>query len=98
MKDTMLLTFSAQIRQYSDTLFIGWIDKIKGLVVEASSKEEVKQELLISLKVKIAYDYGFEISKIDHKVAETEEEINELLKKEKEQSCLEENTLQLTLA
>lgn len=93
----MQLMFYAQIRQYSDTLFIGWIDKIKGLVVESSSKEGVKQELLTSLKVKIAYDYGFEISTIDHKVAETKEELENIIKERNEESCRENSTLQLTI-
>jgi hypothetical protein len=40
---------------------------IKGMVVEGSSIEEVMNELLISLKVKIAYDYGIDMNSMDTK-------------------------------
>lgn len=92
--DTMLLKFTGNLRQYSDNLFIGWIDNIKGLVVEASTKEDVKRELLTSLKVKIAFDYGLEISKIEHQEVVSLEAPKKNIIEEGEQ-C---DTFDLTLA
>lgn len=61
----MILT--AQIQHYGEAGYIGSIDSIKGLVVQGSSREEVRNELLISLRVKLAYNLGIDISKIENR-------------------------------
>ena len=50
-----------------DNHYVAWIEnaKMKGMVVEGESAEEVWNELLISLKVKIAYNLGVDISSIE---------------------------------
>lgn len=63
-----------------DNHFVAWIENtknIKGMVVEGNSVEEVFDELLISLKVKIAYDLGVDIDSINHKTIRTEKEMQE---------------------
>jgi len=60
-----MILVKAEIEKISDNHFIGRIEKMKGMIVEAESREAVKKELLISLKVKIAFDYGLEISELD---------------------------------
>lgn len=46
-----------------DAGYVAWIEneKFKGIVVQAHTLKEAFNELLISLKVKIANDYGIEI-------------------------------------
>ena len=60
----MKLDFIAYVEPCGQAGFIGWVDKMKGLVVESDSVEGIKRELILSLRVKIAYDFGLELSKI----------------------------------
>jgi hypothetical protein len=74
-----MLKLIANVQSF-DNYFVAWIENtrnIKGMVVEGSSVEEVMKELLMSLKVKIAYDLGIDINSIDHKEFRTEEEFRE---------------------
>lgn len=57
------LNFKTHIIKVHETLFIAWVDDFKGLVVQGSSLMDIRKELLISLKVKIAYDLNLEIKK-----------------------------------
>jgi hypothetical protein len=52
------------IKRFGNDLFLGWIPKFKGLMVEGETIDEVKRELIISLKVKLAYDYKLDIHAI----------------------------------
>lgn len=58
---------TAYIENFGEAGFISWIDsdKFKGLVVQGKSLDEVKVKLYNSLRVKIAYDYGLDISIIE---------------------------------
>lgn len=51
------------IEDYGNNMFIAWInsDSFKGIVVQGESKEDVMKEIKISIRVKIAYDYGLSI-------------------------------------
>jgi hypothetical protein len=66
-----------------DNHFVAWIENtktIKGMVVEGNSLEEVFHELLVSLKVKIAYDLGIDMSTLDHKEFKSKTEFEEFKK------------------
>lgn len=58
---------TAYIENFGKAGFISWIDsdKFKGLVVQGKSLDEVKVKLYKSIRVKIAYDYGLDISTIE---------------------------------
>jgi len=60
-----MIIIEGHIEHFGDSLFIGWVENFKGLVVQGESIDEVKKELWTSLKVKIAYDYNLDISKIE---------------------------------
>lgn len=63
-----------------DNHFVAWIENtknIKGMVVEGNSIEEVFDELLLSLKVKIAYDLGVDVNSIGHKEFKSDRELAE---------------------
>jgi hypothetical protein len=64
------------IQQYGNNLYLGYIPKFKGLVVQGGSIKEIKRELLTSLKVKIAYDYGLDINKIRSKELKSVKDLN----------------------
>lgn len=71
--NTMSEKIMAYVESFGDEAgFVAWIDnaKFKGMVVQSNSLEGVLKELLISLKVKIAYDYGIEISGLEKKLEE----------------------------
>ncbi len=53
--------------------YIASIPSMPGLVVQASTVEAAREELLTSLKVKIAYDYGWQIDNMEGMLL-TEEE------------------------
>lgn len=48
----------ARIESWGDAGYLAYIDSIKGMVEQAETPEKAMQELLISLKVKMAYDLG----------------------------------------
>ncbi|MEX0594876.1 MAG: hypothetical protein WD512_00115 [Candidatus Paceibacterota bacterium] len=55
------------IQDFGNNHFMGFIPKFKGLVVQGASVDEIKNELLNSLRVKIAFDYDLDISKVGAK-------------------------------
>ena len=63
----MTLKLNVCIEKFGSTGYIAWIDneKFKGMVVQADSPENARRELLISLKTKIAYDFGIHIGAIN---------------------------------
>lgn len=67
--DTKKLTICVETFE-DDAGFVAWIEneKFKGLVVQSDTLEGVFKELLTSIKVKIAHDYGIEIGGIDEKI------------------------------
>lgn len=63
----MTLKLKAEIEQVSESEYIACIvdnKKFRGTVVQASTYEDAHRELITSIKVKIAYDYGIEIDTI----------------------------------
>lgn len=64
----MLLKLIANVESFGNDHYIASIESIKGMVVEGNSVEEVCKELLISLKVKLAYDLGIDIHRMKDKV------------------------------
>jgi hypothetical protein len=64
MANDMNLTLVACIESYGDAGCIGWIESMKGLVVQADSHEKVYDELVTSVKVKLAYDWGIPYSSL----------------------------------
>ena len=55
------------IERFGNSLYIGYTPKFKGLVVHGKTIPEIIKELIISIKVKMAYDYDLDISKIQGK-------------------------------
>jgi len=64
----------ANIESFDDR-YIASIESIKGMVVQANSIENVCKELLMSLKVKISFDYGVDMNSIQHKEFKNEQEL-----------------------
>jgi hypothetical protein len=101
MSKTPMIIVKADIEAISEKHFIGRLqnmrgENMKGMIVEAETKDEVKRELLTSFKVKIAYDYGLEISMIE--CAELSEDLLKQLKeKEKEKDGDGIESLSITL-
>ena len=60
-----MLIVNTEIQQMGEKSFMGWSHEFKALVVQGASVEEVKRELLISLRAKVAYDTKLPISNID---------------------------------
>jgi predicted RNase H-like HicB family nuclease len=60
-----MLTIVAFIEKFGDSLYLGSVPKFKGLFVQANSLDDIKRELIISVKVMIAYETGLDISKIE---------------------------------
>jgi hypothetical protein len=88
-----MLKLIAKIENFGPAGYIGSIDSIKGLVVEADTPQNAVKELLISLKAKIAYDYNIKINDIDHQQFESEEEMKKYIEQAKEG----ENEIKLSL-
>ena len=57
----MKIKINPVIQNFGKAGFIAYLSGIPGMVVQGDSEEEVREELIKSLEVKIAYDYGFEI-------------------------------------
>ncbi len=55
-----MFKLTAEIYKFKDTGFTGWIREIRGIVVQGDSPDEVREELIKSLSIKIAYDYGID--------------------------------------
>lgn len=60
-----MLFVTTEIKQMGEARFMGWSHDFKALVVQGTTEEEVKKELLISLRAKIAYDTGLPITNIE---------------------------------
>ena len=52
----------ATLEDHGKAGWVGCIDRIKGLVVQGKTMDETCNELMTSLKVKIAYDLGIPAS------------------------------------
>lgn len=72
-----MLKLIANIEAFGEGRYVAFIETIKGMVVEGESVEEVFKELLISLKVKIAFDLGVDISSIQTKEFKSEQELED---------------------
>jgi hypothetical protein len=72
-----MIKIEGVIKPFGEKLFYGHIPQIKGLVVQGISIEETLKELLLSLRVKLAFDFGLDMSKI---IAGEERDIAELIK------------------
>ncbi len=59
-----MIYLTAFMEEFPDNIFIGRIKEFKGLVVQSDSFEGVKKELIKSVRVKLAYDYGLDINQI----------------------------------
>lgn len=68
------------IEDHGDAGFIAWANNMPGLVVQATTEQQVKLEFYKSLKVKIAYDYKWDISKIEAKEIESIDDIMHVVK------------------
>lgn len=58
----MNLTLTAKIEYHSGEGYVAWIESIKGLVVQAPTHEKAYDELVTSVKVKLAFDWGIAYS------------------------------------
>jgi putative lipase involved disintegration of autophagic bodies len=54
----MNISLIAYIQDHGTAGWIGWIDGLRGMVVQGKDEEEVRNELIISLKTSIAYSWG----------------------------------------
>jgi predicted RNase H-like HicB family nuclease len=60
----MNFNLTAYIEDFNGAGFMGWIEGVKGIAVQGQSEEEVRSELLTSLKVKIAFDFGIKMENL----------------------------------
>ena len=79
-----MLKLIAKIESFGEAGYIGSIDSIKGLVVEADSPQDAVKELLLSLKAKMAYDYNVQMDDVEFKQFQSEEEMKKYVEKAKE--------------
>jgi tripartite-type tricarboxylate transporter receptor subunit TctC len=79
-----MLKLIANIESFGEAGYVGSIDSIKGLVVEADTPQNTVKELLISLQAKFAYDNNVKMDEIELKQFDTEEELNKFVKEAKE--------------
>lgn len=59
-----MIRIEGVINKFGDNLFYGYIPQMKGLVVQGESVEQTLKELLLSLRVKLAFDLGLDMSNI----------------------------------
>jgi len=88
-----MLKLIANIESFGNAGFIGSIDSIKGLVVEAETPQDAVKELLLSLKAKMAYDYNVKIDDVEFMQFQSEEEMKKYVERAKEG----ENEINLSL-
>ena len=79
-----MLKLIANITSYGSAGYIGSIDSIKGLVVQADTLQNAAKELLLSLKAKIAFDYNIKIDDVEEKKFESEAEMIKYISHAKE--------------
>jgi hypothetical protein len=60
-----MILVTTEIQEMGESKFMGWTHEFKALVVQGSSINEVKKEMLISLRAKIAFDLKLPIHKIN---------------------------------
>lgn len=60
-----MLFVTAEIEKHGDALFMGWTHEFKALVVHGESIDEVKKELFISIRAKVAYDMKLSIDNVE---------------------------------
>ena len=65
------MKLTANIEGYEGAGYIAFIENIKGLVTQADTPQDAFKELIISLKVKMAMDYGFQIDGWQEKATDT---------------------------
>ena len=68
-----MITLVANVESLGDR-YVAYIESIKGMVVESDTLEGVCEELMISLKVKIAYNLGIDITKLKANVFKSKHE------------------------
>ncbi len=54
----MNISLNAFIEDHGPAGWIGWIEGVKGMIVQADNEDEVRKELIVSLKTTIAYSLG----------------------------------------
>lgn len=69
-----MLIVNTEIQQIGTAAFMGWAHEYKALVVQGTTVDEVKRELLISLRAKVAFDTKLPISNVQGREI-TEEEL-----------------------
>lgn len=76
----MTIPLTAHIEPFDHVGFLAWIntDKFK-VVVQADSVQNAIKELLISVKVKLAYDYGINLNLIEEKEMLSEDELDKFV-------------------
>ena len=57
----MTLKLTARIQGHGAAGYLAYIDSIKGMAEMAETPHDAMKELMISLKVKMAYDLGIEL-------------------------------------
>lgn len=75
-----MILVKGYIENHGQAGFIAWAKDMPGLVVQGESETEVKVELYKSLKVKIAFDYKWDISKIETKEIKSIDDIMHIVK------------------
>lgn len=93
-----MMKLTANIESFEDNKYVAFIDSIKGMVVQGDSLQDVCKELMISLKVKIAYDYGVDIRDIKHKEFQNEKDFEEFVNKIKMDGGKAEKEISLDLS
>lgn len=78
-----MLFVTGHIETYGENAFMAWAENFKGLVVQGTSEEDVVKELIISLRAKIAFDYGLPITHVDGKEV-TQDLLDRVLEGKKE--------------
>lgn len=62
----MYLKLTANIEKFNGVAgYTGWIEQMPGIVAQGETREKVREELLLSLKVKLAFDYKIPIVEIN---------------------------------
>lgn len=54
----MNITLKAFIEDHGQAGWIGWLDGVRGMVVQGLNEDEVRKELILSIKTTIAYSLG----------------------------------------
>lgn len=62
-----MFNLTAEIQKMGDSLYMAWTHEFKALVVQGTSLEDAKKELLISIRAKVAYDMKLPIKNVQAK-------------------------------